>query len=129
MKAFRTKNRIISYFEEYEGNCLDQNTDCAKKIKQYMHDTGYNVAGDALNRSLINSYNLPQTQEYGCVDDGYCWIKTPVSGSNPNTKGMGKATFKIITAINIDIPIINKILPRLKIFHVSGDTKQIVLRS
>ena len=29
---------------------------------------------------------------------------------------------------NIDIPIINKILPGLKIFQISGDTKPIVMK-
>ena len=39
-----------------------------------------------------------------------------------------RAYFKVVTQINIDIPIINKILPGLKIFQISGDTKPIVMK-
>ena len=52
----------------------------------------------------------------------------PISlGSTDDTKK--RSYFKVVTQINIDIPIINKILPGLKIFQISGDTKPIVIKS
>ncbi len=110
-KAFRVKNYIISTFEEYEGKC-DVSSSCNTKIKEYMKAIGYS----AVNFSI---------QDYTC-HDGYCYKKTQVSAAGEDLKE--RAYFKVVTQINIDIPIINKILPSLKIFQVSGDTKQITIR-
>lgn len=126
-KAFRTKNRIISYFEEYEGNC-EVGTECAAKIKDYMGAIGYNAANISINANDYNCANSSGSNiTCNCLNNmGYCYVRTIVE-SKDGTDVRQKAVFKIITAINIDVPIINKILPGLRTFQVSGDTKQIVL--
>lgn len=112
-KAFRVKNFIITSLEQYEGNC-DQGTACANKISNYIKSIGYNA---------------PDTREsdYTCVSEGYCFKKIAVSDevSGAYSESNDKVYFRVITRINIDIPIINKIMPSMKIFQVSGNTKLI----
>ena len=38
-KAFRMKNKIVSLYEEYNGQCFN---DCQAKIRDYARDIGYN---------------------------------------------------------------------------------------
>ena len=60
---------------------------------------------------------------------GYCFKRVDISATpgGPNDDMKQRAYFKIVTQINIDIPIFNKIMPGLKIFQVTGDTKPIVI--
>ena len=109
-KAFRVKNKIISTIEEYEGN-LD-NEALKTKISEYMKSVGYSAP----------DFNLT-SEGYKC-EYGYCVKEVPIS-TGSDTKE--RSYFKVVTQINIDIPIINKIMPGLKIFQVSGDTKPIVV--
>ena len=119
-KAFRVKNKIISVFEQYEGQCDSASTEtntCNGEILAYMNNLGYDAP-----------YFDLSDEGYTCRY-GYCYkkieIQKPAASSTDDTKQ--KAYFKIVTQINIDIPIINKILPGLKIFQISGDTKPIVI--
>ena len=116
-KAFRVKNKIISTFEQYEGNCdsgqREPNT-CNGEIINYMKSIGYSAPS-------FRPAN-DETYDYIC-HDGYCYAQVEVANTNSDTGK--KAYFKVVTQINIDIPIINKILP--KIFQVSGDTKPMMI--
>lgn len=118
-KAFRVKNKIISTIEEYEGNL--NHDDLEEKISDYMKSVGYS----APNFSIDPSDN-PNCDKTVKCEYGYCVQKCLVSDGSVDTKK--RAYFKVTTQINIDIPIINKIMPELKIFQVSGDTKPIVVR-
>ena len=118
-KAFRVKNKIISTFEQYEGQCsISATNKCHTEILEYMNSLGY----DAPNFDLTDD-------GYTC-GNGYCYKQIDIttdSSTSTTTDTKRKAYFKIVTQINIDIPIINKIMPGLKIFQVSGDTKPIVI--
>ncbi len=108
-KAFRVKNKIITTLEQYEGRC-EQNSSCDQEIVAYMRSLGYsspslNVAG------------------YECRS-GYC-IKTVSSNYGSGPIDRNKVYFQVVTAVNIDIPIINKILPNIRLFRVTGNTKLI----
>lgn len=123
-KAFRVKNKIITTFEQYEGNCDFGTTargTCNGEIKAYMDSLGYNAP-------YLNLSNSDPSYTCGY---GYCYKKIsvdkPTSASENDTRD--RAYFKIVTQINIDIPVINRILPGLRIFQVTGDTKQIILVS
>ena len=124
-KAFRVKNKIISTIEQYEGQCkVDPTNDRHLEIQSYMNALGYN----APNLDLRDEEN---GAKWDCGDGaGYCIKKIPMNsiqvGSTQDRKD--RAYFKVVTQINIDIPIINKILPGLKIFQISGDTKPIVMK-
>lgn len=111
-KAFRVKNYIITSLEQYEGNCA-LNTVCSDKIKTYINQVGYSAP------------NL-DIDGYVC-DYGYCYKEIDASNKSPDTVSESKnqVYYHVITQINIDIPIINKIMPGLKIFQISGNTKLI----
>lgn len=106
-KAFRYKNKIINIIEQNEG--FD---DVAKeKIHQYRISLGYSLHADI---------NVDGATE--CIqEDGYCYSKT-----TPSTTGeLSKEYYTVTTAVNIDIPILNKFLPNMHIFQVNGTTKTI----
>ncbi len=113
-KAFRVKNYIITTMEQYEGNCEGENTACAQKISNYIHQIGYSAPDFKIDG-------------YTC-HEGYCYQRFDVADEKPEgvvSEGDNQIYFKVVTQINIDIPIINKIMPGLKIFQVSGNTKLI----
>ena len=119
-KAFRVKNKILSTFEQYEGNCYDPTVaegTCNGEIKKYMDSVGYNAPNFSINEKGWNCHY------------GYCFKKVEIANTTSveSTDLRQRAYFKIVTQINIDIPIINKIMPGLKIFQVTGDTKPIVI--
>lgn len=108
-KAFRVKNKIITILEQHGSFSKDAEAEINSYIKQF----GY------------NAYNPQLDKDDKCYDckDGYCisWVNTTsmAAGDINDTK---TGYFKVTTAVSIDVPIINKILPFLKILRVSGDT-------
>lgn len=115
-KAFRVKNYVITSLEQYEGNCAS-GTDCSTKINNYIRQIGYSVPNE-FGKSLVE-------QGYVCTN-GYCYKEFEASNSSEGvSENNRKVYYKVVTQINIDIPIINKIMPALKVFQVSGDTKLI----
>ena len=109
-KAFRMKNKIISVYEDYDGKCL---SDCESAIKNYAKTIGY---------SSGNDLNCPNG--YNSSNNLYCFKKVSASGEVIGTidDTKKKSYYKIITKINVEVPIINNILD-LKIFYITGDTK------
>lgn len=121
-KAFRVKNKIISTYEEYEGACDEESSECNQKIREYMEKVGYSA-----NNFEIKEKDGGTTNSWKCFEIGYCSKKIVVSSKDGDAvkEGTEKEYYKIVTQININIPIINKIMPGLRIFEVSGDTKVI----
>lgn len=112
-KAFRVKNKIISTIEQYEGNCdpIKADNQCNKAITDYMKQVGY------------NAYDLKIT-DWECANS-YCIKKYNAETETATTETdiPEKVYYRVTTAIVIDIPIIKKIMPNLKIFQVSGTTR------
>jgi hypothetical protein len=110
-KAFRMKNKIISVYEDYNGKCTAY-SECKSEIKEYASSIGYKPA------------NLTCESGYTKVDSLYCVKEesavTYTSGSQQD-KRSGKY-YKVVTKININIPIVDNILG-IKVFSVSGNTK------
>ncbi len=119
-KAFRVKNKIISTIEQYEGKCdpMSGANKCNQQILEYMNQLGYD-----------SPYLNLTDEEYIC-NNGYCIKKVCLTSSNSDITSdtRPRAYYKVVTQINVDIPIINKILPGLKIFQISGDSKPIVVQ-
>lgn len=112
-KAFRVKNYIITTIEQYEGNCENVNSPCAQKISNYIRQVGYSAP------------NFDLGENYVC-HEGYCYQKISVASENGSVnENNNQVYYRVVTQINIDIPIINKIMPGLKIFQISGNTKLI----
>jgi len=121
-KAFRVKNKAITAFEQYEGNCTGVKTACYGKISEYMQSIGYNAA-DGFSRN----FKCPTGAECGCVEDQYCYAKYTAFESSKDVVNdrENMCYYKIVTQINIEIPILRNILPGLEVFQVAGDTKVI----
>lgn len=113
-KAFRVKNYIITTMEQYEGNCDSESSACAQKINNYIRQIGYSAPDFDLTRD-----------GYTC-HLGYCYKEFEVGAeAGAIQENADKVYYRVVTQINIDIPIINKIMPNLRIFQVSGNTKLI----
>lgn len=115
-KAFRLKNKIISTIEQYEGNCDAKNDQCRIIIDEYAKSIGY-VGGELSNVGTDVCNEIANT-------DGYYIEQCPAT----NEKGINdnnKYYYKVVTAIKIEIPIINNIMEGLDVFRVSGNTKLI----
>lgn len=114
-KAFRVKNEIISLIEQHEGY-----TEKAKEeIRAYLNKTHYTVP-DAYITQVKNS-----DQGFVC-ETGYCVKVTAVGGENSSTNELYRGSYySVVTFVNIDIPVLNKMLPFFSIFQVKGETKTI----
>lgn len=111
-KAFRVKNKIITTLEQYEGNC-EENSDCDIEIRKYAESLGYSTSS-------------PNVKNYDTCRNGYCFTKVDQTRASDNQyDSTKKVYFKVVTQINVDIPIINRVLPNIPYFQVSGNTKLI----
>lgn len=116
-KAFRMKNKIISLYEDYKGDCT---TECVQKIEDYADGLGYQPA------TLNCGHN------YTAKPAGrplYCERKVDVDRrydpDHPDVvvdDKIGTHYYKIVTRINIEIPIFDNIMGP-KFLYVNGDTK------
>jgi len=112
-KAFRMKNKVISVYEDYDGECLG---DCNEVIKKYATTIGY-LSADIVCPSGFQN-----------VDDLYCIKKIevhPKSSEEEINELSNRSYYRVITKINIDIPVIKNIF-NLRYFQITGDTKTFV---
>lgn len=107
-RAFRAKNIIISRFEQFGSSCKKTDSSCFKKIKADTESITY----------LPHNLNCPGG--YNNADGLYCWVGT----TSVSRTGHVDYRYRIITQVDIDIPIINKIMG-LYFFQVKGDTRLI----
>jgi len=111
-KAFRMKNKIIAVYEDYDGKC---DSKCDEIIGNYADSLGY---------TANNNFNCGAGYYKG-YKNLYCYKQV---STNTNISGDGvvedskKYYYKIITSINIEIPIINNMLG-LSAFSITGDTR------
>lgn len=135
-KAFRVKNKIISTYEQYEGSC-NSGSKCATIINNYMKSLGYstehpNKTGSCIKTGDGDDAEADKVEVGGSWEcrTGYCICSVKVDAKRAGDvrkDTRDRVYYKVVTQINVDIPIINKIMPSLRIFQVSGDTKQIIL--
>ncbi len=114
-KAFRVKNRIIDLTEQYREKCMDSE-ECSSKAASYIQSIGYNSPTMDISR-MVNSY--PEYSAWEC-QNGYCIGEKRTVDVHDSS--LESVQYKVVTQIIIDIPIINKIMPYLRFFQVSGDT-------
>ena len=108
-KAYKVKNKIISTLEQYEG----YNNKSKEVIEDYMNRIGYNSKN--ASPRLESSYDC-------CTKRGYCISWVPDDSAN---SGLPKGYYKVVTSVNIDVPIFNKFLPYMTFFQTTGDTMTI----
>lgn len=117
-KAFRMKNKIISYYDDYNGECVTSG-ECKRKIHEYANDIGYHVSD--LKCPVPSS---SKTRVYN-VDNLYCAEEFSSSESGGDISS--KKYYKISTKINIDVPVF-KFISTMKFFEISGNTKTYIKR-
>ncbi len=117
-KAFRVKNKIISTIEEYEGNI--DNRAVEEQIKQYMIDIGYSTAFDM---------NCEAKGMIAGPGGGWCYKQVYSNNNGGEDEGNRRVYYKVLTQIQIDMPIIRNVLPNLNVFQITGDTKAIRVKS
>lgn len=115
-KAFRIKNNIIAIIEQQEGYTTSSalgDTDSAQtRIFNLMKRANYTIDRNSLR------CNEGYTQIYDTMQNtGFCLQL------HKNADGSGY--YSVITQVNIDIPIVNNILPLSGIFSIKGETKSI----
>lgn len=121
-KAFRVKNGIISIIERNEG----LNEQAKEQIENLMKVNTYSVSRDYLNKcgsGGLTGYRSMQNT-YG----GFCYKVTPIDktgGSAGNLQYQG-TEYSVMTFVNLNIPILNKIFPVFaEAFAVKGETKTV----
>ncbi len=115
-KAFRMKNIVISSIERYEGHgCFsDQavgDTDCRNLIKEGAKSIGYHPVNISCPGAVGGE------QKYELSDSIFCYRREDSPSKN-------NYVYNIITQVDINIPIINKIMG-MSFFQVHGDTRVI----
>ena len=121
-KAFRMKNYVISVIEQYEGNngcfsstsCGNGGNCCKEKIRQHAIQLGYSPA-------KLNCHS-----GYTDVDGFFCYKR--LESNNSGYSAGEYASYRIVTQVDIGIPIINNIMG-LEFFQVTGDTRLIKLNN
>ena len=122
-KAFKVKNMVITTLEQYEGDC-DYDSTCDKKIQKYINQVGYGTRDVKVNSScptgVENSVDV-----YHC-NNGYCYCKVQLAKSSDDLyKNIEKEYYHVVTHVELNIPIINRVLSGLRFFEVSGDSKSV----
>ncbi len=128
-KAFRMKNKIISIYEKYNGNC-DPGT-CVAEIDAYAKEIGYDTEN---NFPCDNIKGTKYDNKRGTFVSGdrqlYCVKgvaqvtkdRDPSGSAVFDDTGKTGCYYQIVTKINVRIPIVENIIgtPAL---YVTGDTK------
>ena len=122
-KAFRMKNKVISLYEKCSGSCYGS---CKNEIVQYRKDIGYDP------KAITNCKSIPYVPDNAELVDnssgnGYCVFKITENRNNsPQIESQCQDSpryyYRVITRINIVIPIINNIFD-LGALYVTGDTE------
>ena len=133
-KAFRMKNKIISMYERYDGDC-PEGSECQKEIIQYAKDIGYSP--DMNSGNCDNSFFKPGSEsDYSSKsfkrttyhsEAKYCEYKMVIpkaahSDSSVIQDSKDQFYYRIVTRIDIRIPIVSNVLD-LRFLNVTGDTK------
>ncbi len=126
-KAFRMKNKIIAVYEHYDGAC---GSECSKEIREYAKKIGYDARNQLSQSACEKSYFKPSGSEVFYKEDGsYCLyrMKVPLQKHGNSTvidDTEDKYYYRILTRINISIPIITNVFD-LRFLNVTGDTKSL----
>ncbi len=118
-KAFRVKNEIRSIIEKNEGLTCS----AMEQINNLMLKTNYKMNDQFEIWCTNNGYTVATTNVGSFC---YKYHKVDITGtSNDNTLYKG-AYYTVATFVNVDIPLINNVLPFAgKLFLVQGETAQI----
>ena len=110
-KAFKMKNIIITHIENYEASgCFTADTACMNKIKASAEGIGYGS-------------RITCPSDFTKIDGLFCY-KEMVSTNTENHVSDRPISYRIITQVDLDLPIISSIFS-INFFQVIGDTRVI----
>lgn len=113
MKAFNMKNRIVDYFNRYEGKCTNTANECYKKIEEYAKSIGY----EPLTMNCSGGYG---SSKYFCYRERTYYE----SSESPDVNDIHQGSYyEIVTKVNINIPIVKNVFSGIGVFNVKGNTK------
>lgn len=124
-KAFRAKNIIISSIEQYGtgSTCFNKGEPCFEKIKSELESIAYRPHSISCPSSgtdgISNWYGAPRDAT-GQNEILYCYAE---KDSYQDKRKVVHFSFRVVTQVDIDIPIINKIMG-MYFFQVKGDTRK-----
>jgi len=130
-KGLKVKNKIISTIENYNGSCDFNNAEntCYKDVLNYEKTIGYQANVNMSQASICSKSSTEGYIDCQCNQAlGFCWLesqKKVIDGVDSTITSIEYKSFRIVTQVYIDLPIINRLLPNLSIFQVTGDTKDI----
>lgn len=122
-KAFHMKNKIIRTYEKYNGECYQKSNNCINEIVDYAQQIGYTAY-----KNLDCSKGMTTAKKQGtptAVKQLYCQYDIeayPASGTKVIKEGGTYHYYKIMTRVNIELPVIQNILQH-SVLTVTGDTK------
>lgn len=112
MKAYKVKNKVITSFEQFEGESCVYSNDCKNQILDYEAKIGYKVKNmTPKNEGEICPSNL-----------GFCYTCVPA-----NTDYEKSEKCDIRTESSLDFPFMRDIMGGNGIFQVHGETKTIII--
>lgn len=130
-KAFRVKNEIRSIIEKNEGLTDDAQKQIRQVVAnlQYFQSDTYNnlcvklndgKTDDGTGKGMWKLYTDPEDSRiHFCIKCEYA----DSMGDTNNEPGYRGAYYSIVTYVNIDVPIVNNIIPFTSgLFKVSGET-------
>ena len=110
-KAFKMKNIIITHIENYEASgCFTADTACMNKIKASAEGIGYGS-------------RIKCPDDFTKIDGLFCY-KEIISTNTSNHVSRKPVSYRIITQVDLDLPIISSIFS-INFFQVVGDTRVI----
>lgn len=124
-KAFRMKNKAIEILQKYNGGEKCKGiSECKQELKNYAESIGYSTGG--LDCSIFGNAN-------GNIENLICYTEKSsdyYSIAEKKANGIiidGKETFynRVYAKINVDLPIIKKLVTSVSYFYVSGSTESI----
>ena len=125
IKAFKAKNIIIAAIEEYGGSgpsCFNTGYPCFEKIKRETESIGYHPTSLNCPSETIAGQSYYVSPRDSSSNGLFCF--TQIDGSNDDKTHTVYDKYAVITQVDIDLPIINKIMG-LYFFQVKGDTRAI----
>lgn len=125
-KAFRMKNKIISVYEEYEGDCTS--SACITELRTYAYEIGYqpsHLECDEFGGGYVarpDDGNVLFCERKTVVNTNYSGSSSGIDANGVVGDKIGTHYYSVYTTININIPIFNNLFSP-KFLYVFGDTR------
>ncbi|MBP3841363.1 MAG: hypothetical protein IK997_04550 [Bacilli bacterium] len=112
-KAFKMKSKLIDVIQSHNNNMNDE--EIAVEMNNYINEIGYSTNSETMQSNCTNA-------GYSVMEGATGWCYKEFS-SEVNDEGNVRRYVKIRTFISVDIPFINRIFNKIRVFTVEGSTK------